>query len=53
MIVRRHSARTFLGAAGHFTWMRESPDRWTASIFGIGPDGKERITVYPMERIGR
>lgn len=37
----------------HFTFTREGSDAWTARIFSRGPDGAERVTVYPMRRIGR
>lgn len=35
----------------HFTFTRDGSDAWTARIFSKGPDGAERVTVYPMRRI--
>lgn len=37
----------------HFTFTRDDSDAWTARIFSKGPDGAERVTVYPMRRIRR
>jgi len=37
--------------SNHFTWTRESDDRWTASLRSGGQ--APRITVYRLERITR
>jgi len=41
------------GASNGFSWVRESPDRWTATLQSPSRDGGIRRTVYHMERIGR
>ena len=40
------------GASNGFSWVRESPDRWTATL-SPSRDGGIRSTIYHMERIGR
>lgn len=37
----------------HFSWTRESNDRWTARLHSTAADGKEAMTVYVMERVKR
>lgn len=37
----------------NFTWARESPGRWTATLRSIDAQGRGRTTVYPMDRIAR
>jgi hypothetical protein len=39
-------------ASNNFTWVRESPDRWTATLRSTDRQGHAQTTVYPMERIG-
>ena len=41
------------GASNGFTWVRESPDRWTATLQSPSGDGRMRSTVYHVERVGR
>lgn len=41
------------GASNGFSWVRESPDRWTATLQSPSRDGGIRSTIYHMERIGR
>ena len=41
------------GASNGFSWVRESPDRWTATLQSPSRDGGVRSTVYRMERTGR
>ena len=36
-----------------FSWARESPDRWKATIRSINRERQPQTTVYPMERIAR
>lgn len=40
-------------ATNNFTWTRESPSRWTATLRSIDREGRPRTTVYPMERVRR
>jgi hypothetical protein len=40
-------------AANNFTWVRESADRWTATLRSTDRDGRPRTIVYPMERVRR
>ena len=41
------------GASNNFTWKRDSPDRWTATLRSNDAQGRPRTTVYPMERVRR
>ncbi len=40
-------------ASNNFTWKRDSPDRWTATLRSNDAQGRPRTTVYPMERVRR
>jgi hypothetical protein len=40
-------------ASNNFTWTRESPDRWTATLRSKNRQGREQVTIYHMQRIGR
>jgi hypothetical protein len=40
-------------ASNNFTWVRESPDRWTATLRSVDRQGRAQTTVYPMERVRR
>lgn len=40
-------------AANNFTWTKESPDRWMATLRSTDRDGRPRTTVYAMERVRR
>lgn len=40
-------------ASSNFTWARESPDRWTATLRSIDRQGRAQTTVYQMERVRR
>lgn len=40
-------------ASNNFTWTRETPDRWTATLRSIDRQGRPQTTVYPMERVRR
>ena len=40
-------------ASNNFTWKRDSPDRWTATLRSNDAQGRQRTTVYPMERVRR
>lgn len=42
-----------LDASNGFTWTRESPDRWTATLRSTDRQRRPRTTIYPMERIRR
>jgi hypothetical protein len=39
------------GASNSFSWGRESPNRWTATLHSTDRSGRVRTTVYPMERV--
>ena len=36
-----------------FSWARESPDRWKATIRSLNRERQPETTVYPMERLAR
>jgi hypothetical protein len=38
-------------AKRRFNWTRESKDRWTARLYLPDSLGKEKITIYPLERV--
>lgn len=40
-------------AANGFSWARESPDRWRATLRSMNREKQPQTTVYPMERIAR
>jgi hypothetical protein len=40
-------------AANGFSWARESPDRWKATLRSLNRERQPQTTVYPMERIAR
>jgi hypothetical protein len=40
-------------ASNGFTWTRESPDRWTATLRSTDRQRRPQTTIYPMERIRR
>ena len=40
-------------ASNNFTWVRESPDRWTATLRSVDKQGRAQTIVYPMERVRR
>ena len=40
-------------ASSNFTWVRESPDRWTATLRSVDKQGRAQTIVYPMERVRR
>jgi hypothetical protein len=40
-------------ASNNFTWKRDTPDRWTATLRSNDAEGRPRTTVYPMERVRR
>lgn len=39
------------GASNSFSWVRESPTRWTATLQSTTREGRARSTVYEMQRI--
>ncbi len=40
-------------ASSGFSWARESPDRWKATLRSLNREQQPQTTVYPMERIAR
>jgi hypothetical protein len=40
-------------AANGFSWERESPDRWKATLRSLNRERQPQTTVYPMDRIAR
>lgn len=39
------------GASNHFTWTRQSPTRWTATLRTADPDGRPQTVVYSLQKI--
>lgn len=41
------------GASNSFSWVRASPNEWTAMLHSTDREGRARHTMYPMERVKR
>jgi nucleoside-specific outer membrane channel protein Tsx len=41
------------GATNHFTWARESPTKWNATLRWTDKDGRPQSVVYALHKMGR